>query len=105
MPKITGLGAGSAPANSDVLVLVSNTSGTANTQKVTVNTFFSNITANVVFANTTVDKLHISNTSTPANAGPGFAEGISAGQIWSDGDFIYVATAANTIKRVAISTF
>ena len=29
MPKITGLGAGSAPANTDVLVLVSNTAGTA----------------------------------------------------------------------------
>ena len=51
MPKITGLGAGSAPANTDVLVLVSNTAGTANTQKVTVNTFFSNVTANAKFAN------------------------------------------------------
>ena len=46
MPKITALGAGSAPANNDVVVLVSNTAGTANTQKVTVNTFFSNVTAN-----------------------------------------------------------
>jgi len=105
MPKITGLGAASAPANTDVLVLVSNTSGTANTQKVSVNTFFSNITANVVMANTTIDRLFISNTSTPSNSGPGFADGIPVGQIWSDGDYIYVSTAANTIKRVAISTF
>ena len=50
MPKITGLGAAAAPANTDVLVLVSNTAGTANTQKVTVNTFFSNVTANAKFA-------------------------------------------------------
>ena len=51
MPKITGLGAGVAPANTDVLVLVSNTAGTANTQKVSVNTFFSNVAANAKFAN------------------------------------------------------
>ena len=51
MPKITNLGAGAAPANTDVLVLVSNTAGTANTQKVTVNTFFSNVTSNSKFAN------------------------------------------------------
>ena len=51
MPKITGLGAGIAPANNDVLVLVANTAGTANTQKVTVNTFFSNVTSNSKFAN------------------------------------------------------
>ena len=59
MPKITGLGAGSAPANSDVLVLVSNTSGTANTQKVTVNTFFSDITANVKMANAEITTLTV----------------------------------------------
>jgi hypothetical protein len=51
MPKITGLGAGIAPANNDVLVLVSNTAGTANTQKVSVNTFFSNVSSNSKFAN------------------------------------------------------
>lgn len=105
MPKITGLGAASAPANSDLMVLVSNTAGTANTQKVSVNTFFSNITANVVMANTTVDRLFISNTSTPSNSGPGFENGVPAGQIWSDGSYIYVATAANTIKRVEISSW
>ena len=79
MPKITGLGTATVPANSDVLVLVSNTSGVANTQQVTINTFFSNITSNVVMANTTVDKLHISNTSSPANSGPGFVGGVAAG--------------------------
>ena len=59
MPKITGLGAGSAPANTDVLVLVSNTAGTANTQKVTVNTFFSNVTANAKFANAEITTLTV----------------------------------------------
>ena len=59
MPKITGLGAGVAPANTDVLVLVSNTAGTANTQKVTVNTFFSNVTANAKFANAEITTLTV----------------------------------------------
>jgi hypothetical protein len=63
MPKITGLGAAAAPANTDVLVLVSNTAGTANTQKVTVNTFFSNVTANAKFANAEITTL----TLTTAN--------------------------------------
>jgi hypothetical protein len=60
MPKITSLGAGSAPANTDVIVLVSNTAGTANTQKVTVNTFFSNVTANAKFANAEITTLTVS---------------------------------------------
>jgi hypothetical protein len=60
MPKITGLGAGAAPANTDVLVLVSNTAGTANTQKVTMNTFFSNVTANAKFANAEITTLTVS---------------------------------------------
>jgi hypothetical protein len=64
MPKITGLGAGVAPANTDVLVLVSNTAGTANTQKVTVNTFFSNVTANAKFANAEITTLTIGNILT-----------------------------------------
>jgi len=59
MPKITSLGAGVAPANTDVLVLVSNTAGTANTQKVTVNTFFSNVTANAKFANAEITTLTV----------------------------------------------
>ena len=61
MPKITGLGAAAAPANTDVLVLVSNTAGTANTQKVTVNTFFSNVTANAKFANAEITTLTLGN--------------------------------------------
>ena len=66
MPKITSLGAGSAPANNDVVVLVSNTAGTANTQKVTVNTFFSNVTANAKFANAEITTL-----TTTAGSGSG----------------------------------
>ena len=67
MPKITGLGAGAAPANTDVLVLVSNTAGTANTQKVTVNTFFSNVTANAKFADLTATNITLSTVASVAN--------------------------------------
>ena len=68
MPKITGLGAGVAPANADVLVLVSNTAGTANTQKVSVNTFFSNVTANVKFANAEITLANVQNGVVNASA-------------------------------------
>tara|TARA_R110000744_G_scaffold87892_3_gene171513 strand:+ start:618 stop:1157 length:540 start_codon:yes stop_codon:yes gene_type:complete len=67
MPKITGLGAGAAPANTDVLVLVSNTAGTANTQKVTVNTFFSDVSANAKFANLEATNITISTVTSVAN--------------------------------------
>jgi len=67
MPKITSLGAGSAPANTDVVVLVSNTAGTANTQKVTVNTFFSNVTANAKFANVEATSITIGTVASVAN--------------------------------------
>ena len=67
MPKITSLGAGSAPANTDVIVLVSNTAGTANTQKVTVNTFFSDVTANAKFANLEATNITISTVASVAN--------------------------------------
>ena len=67
MAKITSLGAGSAPANNDVVVLVSNTAGTANTQKVTVNTFFSNVTANAKFANLEATNITISTVASVAN--------------------------------------
>jgi len=67
MPKITNLGAGSAPANTDVVVLVSNTAGTANTQKVTVNTFFSNVTANAKFANVEATSITIGTVASVAN--------------------------------------
>jgi hypothetical protein len=60
MPKITSLGAGSAPANTDVIVLGRREAGTANTQKVTVNTFFSNVTANAKFANAEITTLTVS---------------------------------------------
>jgi hypothetical protein len=68
MPKITGLGAGAAPANTDVLVLVSNTAGTANTQKVTVNTFFSDVTANAKFANAEISVANVVNGVVNASA-------------------------------------
>jgi hypothetical protein len=86
MPKITGLGAGIAPANNDVLVLVSNTAGTANTQKVTVNTFFSNVVADAKFANLTVTTLNGIDTANVTTAD------INGGTI--DGTVIGGASAA-----------
>jgi hypothetical protein len=93
MPKITGLGAGAAPANTDVLVLVSNTAGTANTQKVTVNTFFSDVTANVKFANAEVT---IANVET-LYARSGHLQGVDIGtSTQAVGTFTNLTSLANT---------
>jgi hypothetical protein len=102
MPKISNLTSTTTSSANDLIVTVINTAGTAVTRQLTVNNFFANVAvANV--ANVSVGTMLVTNTSTPANDGPGFATGVPKGQIWSDGTYIYVATAANTVKRVAIA--
>jgi hypothetical protein len=43
-------------------------------------------------------------TTTPAS-NVASAEGYGVGSMWYDANYIYVATASGTIKRVALSTF
>ena len=68
-------------------------SGTGDTTKVTIDTNG--------FITTTANKITIQNSNTPATAG---AAG-TAGQICWDASYIYVCTATNTWKRVAIATW
>lgn len=96
------------------LLVINDPSGVPNTVIVTQSNFFANTQVPIKFANTltvsntvilsanvTVRDFHISNTSTPANSSITAVEG----KIWFDEDYIYVATANNTIKRAALSTF
>lgn len=112
-----------AYVGSDLLTIV-NKVGTANAnnKKITVTNFFANITANIggsftltttanIVSNNftsnngvTTNTLIVNHSNTPASnvAVPSVAR-----HIWWDESYIYVVanTAANTIKRVALSNF
>jgi hypothetical protein len=76
----------------DRLVVLGNTAGTSNTYTITVQNLFANAGANVV----------LQTIATPANS---TATTVRQGTVLWDSSYIYVATANNTLKRVALSTF
>jgi hypothetical protein len=88
--KITELTALTAPVAVDLLVIVDDPTGTPITKYVTVGNLLGNAAANVVIYN-----------STPANS----TITVKKGTLMFDTSYLYVATANNTLKRVALSTF
>ena len=88
--KITELTALTAPAAEDLVVIVDDPSGTPVTKYVTVGNLFGNAAANVVIYN-----------STPANS----TITVKKGTLIFDSDYLYIATANNTLKRVSLTAF
>jgi len=88
--KITELTALSAPASEDLMVIVDDPSGTPITKYVTVSNLLGNSSANVVVYN-----------ATPANS----TITVKKGTLMFDNNYLYVATANNTLKRVGLSSF
>jgi hypothetical protein len=88
--KISELTALTSISGGDLLVIVDDPSGTPTTKKVTVANLLGNSAANVVIQNVT-----------PANG----TITVTKGTIMFDSSFIYIATANNVIKKVALSAF
>lgn len=88
--KISELTALTSISGGDLLVIVDDPSGTPTTKKVTVANLLGNSSANVVIQNVT-----------PANG----TITVTKGTIMFDSSFIYIATANNVIKKVALSAF
>lgn len=88
--KVTELTALTSPAGEDLLLIIDDPSGTPTTKKVTVSNLFGNSTSNVVIYNTT-----------PANS----TITVKKGTIMFDTTYLYVATANNVLKRVALTSF
>lgn len=85
--------------NDHIVVLsnvVINATSNAITNSVTKIISYENLLANVRTSN-----LVLTYNTTPANS----TVNTTAGSLWSDGSYIYYATSANTIKRVALSSF
>lgn len=124
--KITELTAANTLSSNSLLVAVTDPSGAATTKKITVANFFGNVSTNAAFnsnvsiaGTTTANSLTVSNSlivstgsfttslvipyrSPPANS---TAIAISNNSIFHDGNFLYVATANNVTKRVALTSF
>lgn len=103
--KITELAVATSVAANNLLVVVDrHSANTPVTKSANVSVFFGNVAANVVLSNSAVlsaQTVILRNNTTPANSGVT----VAAGTIWADANFIYVAVANNTVKRVALSSF
>lgn len=95
--KITELPQASSISANDLLVVVVNPASLSDTQKVTVNTFFSN----VAIGNTTINRLVVSDKRTPANS----TITVAQGTIFYDNTYIYIATSNNVVKRITLEAF
>lgn len=103
--KITELGlATSVAANDLILIVDKHTSNVAVTKSANVSVLFGNVAANVILSNTAVlstQNMVLRNNTTPSNS----TVTVAKGTIWADANYIYVAVANNSIKRVALTSF
>lgn len=111
--KLTELDALTTAANTDILYIVDDPTGSAVSKKITVeNVLQSNVSANFAIdgnieaSGTVTGNVVISTyASTPAdsNSAPAFANGA----MWTDGSYLYVVTdsTSNEVKRVTLTTF
>lgn len=95
--KISELDSLTAVAGEDLLVIVDSPSSTPVTKKVSVNTLFTVANSVTVSANTLV----VRNFQSPTSSS--FA--CERGTILYDANYLYIAVANNTLKRVALSSF
>jgi len=122
--KITELTAANTLSGNSLLVAVTNPSGAATTNKITVANFFGNISTTVSITGTTIvntanittgnivtltsnvgtfsNTLAIPYRVTPANS---TALTITNNAIFHDGTYLYVAVATNITKRVLLTPF
>lgn len=108
--KISALDSITQLSGDDLFVIVDNPSGTPTNKKVSVDNMFGTVPSNTVFtANVTVqgsvvfgnNEIRITTSQTPANS----TITKTHGHIFWDSDYIYVTTANNVVKRVALNSF
>ena len=96
--KISELDSLAAVAGEDLLVIIDSPSSSPVTKKVSVNTFFNIANSVTVSANTLV----IRNFQSPANS---TSMSVTQGTIFYDTNYMYIAVANNTLKRIALDSF
>ena len=102
--KISDLTAATSIAGEDVIGFVDDPNGTPTNKKITVNEIFGAVPANTVFTGTMGVNGTILNVSTAATPANSTATG-TQGDIQWDTSYVYVCTATDTWKRIALTSF
>lgn len=113
------------PEGGDLIPIVDDPNGTPVSKVVTVKTLFGRLKANTMFvgsnnyftANTTCtnrfvantfivtsDKIRVATLRTPSTSNTA-TEGLAAGHIFFDANYLYICTSTTVIKRVALGSF
>ncbi|MCX6783265.1 MAG: hypothetical protein NTZ20_04765 [Candidatus Levybacteria bacterium] len=95
MTKGSALPTANTLSSGDYFFVISDPNTLIATKKIYVNTAFSNV------SHLTVNNLVISNKSTPSNS----TMTIGKGKIFYDDNYLYVPTANNVIRRIALVAF
>jgi len=95
--KVSELTALTNAASEDFLLIIDDPSGSAQSKKITVGNFLGNVSTNTVFNANVALKY----SATPANS----TITVSKGTILYDSDYLYIAVANNTLKRVTLESF
>ena len=96
MPKGSELTETNILDSEDYIIVITNPdTNLIDTNKITKSNFFANV------SRITTNTLIISSKTTPSNS----TMTISRGNLFFDDDYLYVPTANNTIKRIALQAF
>lgn len=89
----------------DLFVVVKNRANTnLSTHSVSLSILLNNTSANLTVSNSAIlstNTLIVRNNQTPSNS----TITVTKGTILFDSDYLYIATANNTLKRIALSSF
>ena len=102
--QISELPTTTSVAANATFVVVDNTTAVANTKQISANNLFNNSSFNVTLSNTAIlsaNTIVIRNSQTPANS----TITVSKGTIFFDTDYLYIAVANNTLKRILLTSF
>lgn len=93
-----------APQATDLFIVATDVGNTNAIKSLSVQNLLANSNADFIVSNDHIlqaNTLIVVNESTPATS----ADASSGGQIWWDSDYLYLAIANNTIRRIALTTF
>lgn len=102
--QISELPTATSVAANATFVVVDNSTAVANTKQISANNLFNNSSISITLSNTSIlsaNTIILRNNQTPANS----TITIQKGTILFDTDYLYIAVANNTLKRIALTAF